>query len=91
MLRSALNHAASIEFVERNVATIVKAPTLQRPEITILTADDIASTLRKLEGLSIYPIAALAIGTGARRGEIAGLCWSDVDLEAATMANRTVA
>lgn len=33
----------------------------------------------------IYPIAAVALGTGARRGEIAALRWSDIDLDAATM------
>lgn len=86
VLRTALAHAAAIEIVERNVAALIKPPALQRPEMEILTADEIAATLAKLEDHpSLYPIAALAIGTGARRGEIAALRWSDVDLEAATV------
>ena len=47
--------------------------------------DEIADTLEKMEGHSLYPIVALAIGTGARRGEIAALRWSDLDIDAATV------
>lgn len=85
VLRSALSHAAAIEIVERNVATLIKPPALVRKEVSILTADDIADTLDKLEGHSIYPIVALAIGTGARRGEILALRWADIDLDGAAV------
>lgn len=86
VLRTALNHAAAIEVVERNVASIIRPPALQKPEIEILTAEEIADTLAKLKDHpSIFPIVALAIGTGARRGEIAALRWSDLDLDAATV------
>jgi integrase len=85
VLRTALNHATAIEVVERNVAAIIKPPALQRSEITILTAEEIADALEQMEGHSLYPIVALAIGTGARRGEIAALRWSDFDLDAATV------
>ena len=85
VLRTALAHAAAVELVERNVASIIKPPTVSRTEVEILNAEQIAEALRKLEGHSIYPIAALAIGTGARRGELAALRWSDIDLGAATV------
>ena len=85
VLRTAINHAAAIEVVERNVASIIKPPAIQRSEIKILTADEIADALDKMKGHSLYPIVALAIGTGARRGEIAALRWSDFDLDAATV------
>lgn len=84
-LRTALAHAAAMEIIERNVARIVRPPKLERTAVEILTSDQIADTLRKLEGHPFYPVAALAIGTGARRGEIAGLRWSDIDLDGATM------
>lgn len=85
VLRTALNYAAAIEVVERNVASIIKPPALERLEITILTADEIGTVLEKIEGHSLFSIVALAIGTGARRGEIAALRWSDFDLDAPTM------
>lgn len=74
-----------MELIERNVCTIIKAPKAQRAEIEILTADQIADTLAKLDGHPFRPVAALAIGTGARRGEITALRWSDLDLDGATV------
>ncbi len=56
-----------------------------RTEVEILNAEQIADALRKLDGHPLHPIVALAIGTGARRGEIAALHWSDIDLDAATV------
>lgn len=85
VLVTALAHAAAIEIVERNVASIVKPPKPVKRKVEILEKDQIIETLGKLEGHSIYPIAALAIGTGARRGEIAALRWDDIDLDAGTM------
>ena len=85
VLVTALAHVAAIEIVERNLAAIVKPPKLVKRKAQILEKDQIIETLGKLEGHSIYPIAALAIGTGTRRGEIAALRWDDIDLDAGTM------
>jgi len=86
VLRTAINHAAAIEVVERNVATLIRPPAGERKEIEILAADQIAATLDKLrDHPSLFPIVALALGTGARRGEIAALRWSDLDLDGATV------
>lgn len=86
VLRTALNDAAAVELVERNVASLIKPPSVERQEVEILTADQVADALDKLrDHPSLFPIAALALGTGARRGEIAALRWGDVDLDAATV------
>ena len=84
VLRTALNYAASVELVERNVAALVRPPTAPRAKVRILGADEIAETLAALKGHSIYPIVALAMGTGARRGEIAALRWDDIDFSTAS-------
>ena len=85
VLRSALAHATAIEVLDRNVATSIRAPKVPRAEIEILDADQITEVIGKLKGHSIFSIAALAIGTGARRGELAALRWGDLDLDAATL------
>lgn len=38
--------------------------------------------LAKLVGHTLYPIVSLALATGMRRGELLGLQWGDVDLDA---------
>ncbi len=85
VLRTALAHAAKIEIVERNVATVIKPPTAARAEVEILNAEQIAGVLAKLKSHSIFPIVCLALGTGGRRGELMALRWSDLDLDAATV------
>lgn len=85
VLRSALAHAAAIELVERNVCKIISPPKQARTEIEILSADQVANTVRRLDGHPFRTLAVFAIGTGARRGEIAGLCWSDLNLDGATV------
>ncbi len=85
VLRSALAHATAIEVLDRNVAAAIRAPKVPRAEIEILDADQIADVLGKLKGHTIFPIAALAIGSGARRGELAALRWDDLDLDCATI------
>ena len=85
VLQSALGYAAKTELVERNVATIIKPPKAERPTVASLTESQLVETIEKLRDHPIYSIAATAIGTGARRGEIVGLMWFDVDLEARTV------
>jgi integrase len=77
VLRVALNHAVAVELVERNVCTVVKPPRQARQEVEILAADEIGEVLARLAGYWLHPIAVLAFGTGARRGELCGLRWSD--------------
>jgi integrase len=43
-----------------------------------------ADVLAKLECYSLFPIVSLALATGMRRGELLGLQWGDIDLDAAT-------
>jgi integrase len=77
VLRVALNHAVAVEIIERNVCTVVKPPRQARQEVEILAGDEIGAVLAKLAGDWLQPIAVLAFGTGARRGELCGLRWSD--------------
>jgi integrase len=76
-----LGHAAKWGKVTRNVATLVDAPSVVGQEVEILTPPQITAVLQTLRGLSLQPIASLALATGMRRGELLALRWQDVDLD----------
>jgi integrase len=71
--------------VQQNAAGLVAPPRVTAGEIEIIHEDEIVAVLRKLRGRSIYTIAAVALATGMRRGELLGLRWQDVDLGAGTL------
>jgi integrase len=50
-----------------------------------LSADEMGVVLGKLNGHALYPIVALALGTGMRRGELLALRWEDVNIDGATV------
>jgi integrase len=71
--------------VQQNIASHVAPPRVTTSEIDIIREDDIKVVLSKLRGRSIYIIAALALATGMRRGELLGLRWQDIDLGGGTV------
>jgi integrase len=85
VLHRALARAVSSEAVSRNVASAISPPRVETREIEILTAEEIAETLAKLEGHPLYSIAASALATGMRRGELLGLQLGDLDLDGASL------
>ena len=85
LLRLMLQCAMKNGTLARNVATVHAPPKVEEREIEILTGEQIVETMTKLEGHALYPIVALAIATGMRRGELLGLQWGDVDLDSATI------
>jgi integrase len=88
VLHRALECALRIEMIARNVAHVIPPPKVEATEVSILRAEQIAEMLTKLDGyggrygsLPLHQIAALAIGTGMRRGEICALVWGSIDLD----------
>ena len=67
------------------MASIHSPPKVEEDEIEILSAKQMADVLTKLDGHVLYPIVSLALATGMRRGELLGLQWGDIDLDAATL------
>jgi integrase len=81
VLHRALGHAAKWGVVSRNVAGLVSPPRAVSTEIGFVQADRIGDLLKGLRSAAIYPLGALALATGMRRGELLALRWSDVDFD----------
>jgi integrase len=81
----ALKHARQWNLIQQNVADLIDAPTAHSEEIEILTRAQVRTVLESLKGRTLYPIVALALGSGARRGELLALRWSDLDLDKGTL------
>ena len=86
VLRLMLQCAVKNGTLARNVAAVHPPPKVEEDEIEILSAEQIADVLAELfEGRSLYPIVSLALATGMRRGELLGLQWDDINLDARTI------
>jgi len=63
-------------------ASPVTRSVTQKPKlIEILTPTQAQTVLETLRDKPLYPVVALALASGLRRGEILALRWSDVDLD----------
>ena len=85
VLHSALAHATKLEALSRNVAGILSPPKVEAQEVESLTEAQIADVLVLLKDHPLYPIVAVAFGTGMRRGELCALQWRHVDLDRAAI------
>jgi integrase len=81
----ALGHAVLWGLLRQNPVHSVNPPRVPDTEIEILRPEQVQAILNKLRGRSIYLIAALAIATGMRRGELLALRWRDIDTDGARL------
>ena len=86
-LQSALSDAARKGTVVRNVANTADPPSISRSgrSISVWTGDQLRCFFDAMADHELYPLYLLAATTGMRRGELAGLPWSNVDLDAARL------
>ena len=84
-LSQALSHAVRLGVLLRNPAVHVKPPRPDGREISILGKDEISVLLAAAKGTPLYVPMLVAVTTGVRRGELLGMRWSDLDLEAGTL------
>jgi integrase len=85
VMKSALRQAVRWQLLAANPADGVQPPTVRRPTLAIPTAEDMRRLI-DAAAETAYAIPVLLAGTtGMRRGEVVGLRWEDVDLDAATI------
>lgn len=82
VIHAALKQAVKLGYVPRNVADATTPPRVRRKEIRVLTREDVGRFLDAARGHRLFAAFHLLVGTGVRRGEVLGLRWQDVDLDA---------
>lgn len=81
-LHCALEQAVAWNLVPRNVAGLVKPPRVARKEIQALDAEQARRLQAAANATRWAALFAVALATGMRQGELLGLKWADVDLDA---------
>jgi integrase len=87
-LHKALNDAVADNLISRNVSDGLKPPKPRKSEINPLTPDQAKAFLEAARGDTFYALYVLAVHYGLRQGELLGLKWQDVDLDAGTLQVR---
>lgn len=86
IMHKALAIAVKWEKLPRNVADSVDPPRASRTEMQIWDESEIVRFLRAAQTTPYHPLFALALYSGARRGELLALRWQDMDLERGQMS-----
>jgi integrase len=81
-LSKALKQAVSDALIPRNAAGSVKPPQPRTEEIRPLDREQARAFLEAVSGDRLEALYVVAITAGLRAGELLGLKWEDVDLEA---------
>ena len=79
VLNAALNEAVKRRQLEVNPCSGVDTPKSQSKEIEYFNEAEARKFMDAARNDRLYPLMALALGTGMRRGEVLGLQWADVD------------
>jgi integrase len=87
-LCAALNHACRLKLIPSNPATAVPKPSEPKREMLCLTQEQARHLLVTARSRTVYPVLAVALGTGCRQGEILALTWDDLDLRKGALTVR---
>ncbi len=86
--RTALEWAKTKKLIPANPAAEVTKPSASRPEhrpLTLEEAELLLDAARAAESRTLGTLVIVALGSGARIGELLGLRWGDVDERAGTL------
>jgi integrase len=82
MIHRALVDAVAWKYITDNPASNVNPPKVARTRRQVWTTDDIQTFLASIQTDRFAALFLLELTTGIRRGQVCGLKWASVDLEA---------
>jgi integrase len=85
ILRRALKQAVDWGLIGHNPADRVRPPRPEPREMRVLSPEEARRFLEAARNFDYYVLFVLALATGLRLGELNGLRWQDVDLEAGVL------
>lgn len=88
VLRKACSQAVKWGLLARNPCDGVERPKIVRKEFRALNPEEAQRLIRASEGERLGALFVLAVTCGLRLGELLGLRWRDVDLDAGTLTVR---
>jgi integrase len=81
-LRAALNAAVRAEEISRNVAVFAEVPRISKRKVKPWEPEELGVWLDTIAKHRLYALFHLGALGGLRRGELCGLSWDEVDLDA---------
>lgn len=83
LISSCLTQAAREGIIQSNPAAFATLPKIERKEANFIEPDTITRILDVIQNEPLHwqAITYILIGTGARRAEVAGLRWSDINFK----------
>jgi integrase len=88
LLREALGWAVKWQLILRNPTDAVVPESVERQEPRALDPCQVKTLLAAAKDTSMHVPIVLALSTGLRRGELVGLRWEDLDLDAGILMVR---
>ena len=76
-----LSEAMREELIERNVATVVRPPSVERVEVQPWSTEEASRFLTASADHRLHALFAVGVALGLRKGELLALRWDDLDLE----------
>ena len=86
MLHNCLNRAVKERLIVRNPTDDVIVPKIDKKEMKILPPEQVKAYLKAASARGILPLFYLELTSGLRKGEIAALLWSDLDVGNCTLS-----
>jgi integrase len=81
VLSSALTMAVTLDLVSLNAASHFSVPRERTEKLTVREPAQVRRFLEVARGHRLAPIFEPVVRSGLRRGEVAGVRWSDIDLD----------